>query len=236
MNVAIELLSEGGFKLAGTDFANLVLYEKYTLPVQGGEYLILAGGSIAYWDAYAIVPEDGSVIRFYRADFHVVEQGGKARVAEEHIGKTIECYSFGPVIPADIRKGLELFTPDGIQTLNTARRFLRLKGVHADPRNYMLDFQVGSSSYPSMDTGFGSGRYAWSTGNSRYFYRRTQFSSGFTDEYEAVLAVRVNDLGIYSNQALQFGATKRTNGWGGYGNHVPQTGPISILVANVSGL
>lgn len=235
MNAGIDVFSDSGFKVAGSDYANLVLYGKYTLTVQGGEYIIFSTGEKYYWDAYAVVPVDGSVVRFFRANFEVVEQGGLARVPRDRVGQQITCYTFGPVIPSATSFGLEVWDENGKQTFNTARKFLKLKGFFYDPSNYMLDFQVGNARYPSVNTGLGAGTHAWSTGNSRYFYRQTQFAEGFTDQFESVLGVRVNDSGIYSNLAMQFGGTNRVNGFVGYGNHVPQTGPITVLVADVAG-
>lgn len=237
MNTGFEVFNERGFKIIGSDYANLVYYGKLMLTVQAGAMI-----SGIPWDAYATLPPNDSTLRFYRASFPCVEQAGLVRAPKGFIGAQIECYMFGPVKPAATSYGLELYTPDGALTFNTARPFLRLLGVHVDPRNAMLDFQVGNGSYPPQDTGLRGQKLAWTVGNARYFYRRTQFTgnskypNGFTDEFEAILAVSVADSGEYRNMAIQYGPTRRTSGWVGYGSHVPPTGPIRILVADVAGL
>lgn len=234
----VGVYNEAGFQIASTEHVNLVLYNKYLLPIVGG---VVAPGFPGFYDAYALLPpDDGGTIRFYKARGQTVEQGDKVRINPVYVGETIECYSFGPLIPDNAKYGLELYDDQGNRTFGTARPFLRLRAVHVDPRNYMLDFQTGNASYPPEDLGIGPGNYAWTTGNSRYFYRMTQFvgdgGAPFTDEWESILAVGVNVNGVYNNLALQFGGVRRTSGYNGYGNHVPQTGPITILVADVEGL
>ncbi|MFJ3153755.1 hypothetical protein ACIPIX_06385 [Pseudomonas protegens] len=235
MNVGFESFNQKGFKIIGTDYANLVHYGTKTLTVFGGQYLVTAAGQRIYWDAYAAIPDDGSVIRFYRADFPVVEQGGVVRAPTGNIGGSIICYSFGPVVKSNAGEGVEVYGSTGDLTFNTAKPFLKLVGVYADGRASLLGFKYGFS-YPAQATGLKAPKVAWSVGNARYIYLQQQFSNGSTDSFEYILGCRVDDAGVYSNYAMQYGATIRRSGWNGTYDHVPPTGAIRILVADVSGL
>ncbi|MGY2237446.1 hypothetical protein ACW9ID_20725 [Pseudomonas gingeri] len=239
MNAGFEGFNENGFKIFGSDYANLVHYGTTTLTVGGGQYNVIAN-TVVYWDAYAVIPNDGSFVRFYRADFPVVEQGGVVRAPTTNIGGTIVCYSFGPALSssAGSNEGLEVYDSAGNLTFNTTRPFLKLVGVGLDPSASLLGFKYGYS-YPARAMGLMAPKVAWSVGNPRYIYLQQQFirgSSRFTDAFEYILGCRVDDNGVYSNYAMQYGPTRRMSGWVGTTDHVPATGAIRVLVADVSGL
>lgn len=235
MSIGIEAFNEKGFKIFGTDYANLVHYGKTVLTVVGGSYIIIAK-TVVYWDAYAAVPNDGSTVRFYRAAFPVVEQGGLVRAPVANIGQTIECYSFGPVQPlAKSKQGIELYSANETVTFNSALPFLKLVGMHQDPRAGLLGIS-NAYSYPEQYTGLTAPKVAWSVGSPRYICRKQMFSNGRTDTFEYILACRVEDNGRYTNYATQYGPTSPQSGWLGNSDHVPPTGNIRILVADVSGL
>ena len=48
MSIGIEAFNEKGFKIFGTDYANLVHYGKTVLTVVGGSYIIIAK-TVVYW-------------------------------------------------------------------------------------------------------------------------------------------------------------------------------------------
>ncbi|WP_148046843.1 hypothetical protein [Pseudomonas poae] len=235
MSVGIEAFNEKGFKIFGTDYANLVHYGTTTLTVVGGTYSIIAN-TVVYWDAYAAVPNDGSTVRFYRANFPVVEQGGLVRAPIPNIGQKIECYSFGPVKPSSkSSQGIEVYAPDGTVTFNSGLPFLKLVGMHQDSRASLLGIS-GPYSYAEQYTDLTATKVAWSVGSPRYICRQQMFSNGRTDTFEYILACRMEDNGRYTNYATQYGPTYSKSGWVGNANHVPPTGNIRILVADVSGL
>lgn len=233
--IGFEAFNEQGFKIIGSDYANLVFYGRTDVQVVGGQSQRSSTGQIHYWDAYAYAPNDGATLRFYRAQFPVVEQGGLIRAPTGNIGGVVECYAFGPPLPAQANSGLEVYHPDGRLMFNTARPFLKLAGVHADHNAGLLSFKHGYS-YPAAWTGITAGKIAWAVAAPRYIYVKQQFggSRKFTDEFEYIVACRVADNGYYHNYACQFGATNRINGWVGTYDHVPGTGPIKVLCADVS--
>lgn len=235
MSVGIEAFNEKEFKIFGTDYTNLVHYSTTKLKVVGGSSIIIAD-TLIYRDAYAAVPNDQATVRFYRADFPVVEQGGLVRAPVANIGGTIECYSFGPVKTLEKSVlGIQVFAPDGTITFNTAGPFLKLVGMHQDSRAYLLGIS-DAYSYPEQSTELVAPKVAWSVGNPRYIYRKQMFNNGKTDTFEYILACRIEDSGRYTNYATQYGPTVRQSGWVGNADHVPPTGDIRILVADVSGL
>lgn len=221
-----EVYNNAGYKIAGSDFANLVFYGKVTFT--------------ATYPASAAPTMEGAVLRFYAVQdgTPLVEQGGRLWVGID--SAVVTCYFFGPVKPAAAHEGLEIYRADGALMFNTARPFLKLAGVIVDPRDSVLGFKYGSS-YPALATGVVAPKIAWSVASPRYFYVRQQFSgnynypNGFTDLYEYILGAHVSADGVLTTGTISY-SHHRYSGWVGTATHVPPTGAVRILVADVSGL
>lgn len=232
-----EVFNESGFKIGGTDFVNLVLYGKTILITQqfnvlgpgfGGEQFI---GGVA-------VPNNGSVIRFYRSlnNDHFLEQNGM--LFSENVGSRFECYSFGPAVVSGGNDGLEFFREvDGVCTFSATQPFLKLIGVFIDPTN--VDVPSNGGRYPyTVATPFaeGSRRFACQFSNAHYFYQLVRpVGQSFNSSYNYVRMARLSD-GVFS--CCYVNKYMWTHGWShSRVREVPnRSAPQRMLIADVTGL
>lgn len=239
MTVGFEVFNEDGYKIAGNDLANLCFYGK-------GRINVPAGG-------VAVPMAPGGIFNFYKSSAPIVIRGGVIQLVNMQapagswsyysVAGWLEYWSFGPVSPSGdgATRGLEIYNNDGVMTFNTARPFLKLMGS--------VDIW-GDSSYNAGRTTVYSpfsqeipyrGNTAFAVGNTRVYWTSTQFinpQSGnlFTDTRRGVRGIHIDANGNFSSSVLATG-TQRYSGRQGNYNYSPNGGtPITMLVADVSGL
>lgn len=232
-----EVFNDAGFKIAGSDFPNLVFYGKHELvttnwningPGFGGEDFI---GS-------APIPADGAVIRFYRplSGHHLVEQDG--RIFSEAAGARFECYSFGPVVADPSIRGLELYSSSGVLTFNTSRPFLKLAGVFIDPTQVSVPDIPAPYPY-TVSTPFSEGgrKLAFQFSNAHYFYRLVRPSGRpYNVSYNTVRVAQIGSDGVFHCRYIN--KYQWTHGFAhSRVREIPnKEAPQRVLVADVTGL
>lgn len=242
MTVGFEVFNKDGYKIAGNDLANLCFYGK-------GRINVPAGG-------VAVPMAPGGTFNFYRSSHPLVVRSGRIDLVTMgawngswwHSGGAsvagwVEYWSFGPVSPSndETTRGLEIYNSDGIMTFNTARPFLKLLGgadIWGDSSQNAgrtTIYKPFSQSIPYR------GNIAFAVGNTRVYWTSTQFinpQSGnlFTDTRRGVRGIHIDANGNFNSSVLDTG-TQRYSGRQGNYNYSPNGGtPITMLVADVSGL
>lgn len=241
MTAGFEVFNSDGYKIAGNDFANLCFYGKGRINVPSG------GASIPM--------AAGGTFNFYRSSHPVVITAGRLRLVSlgswngswwwnggGSVSGWIEYWSFGPVSPPldQSARGLEIYSDDGDLTFNTARPFLKLRGsVDISGDSYQM---AGSTRiYKPFTASLGHrGDLAFAIGNTRVYWTSTQLidRSGriFTDTERGVRGMHINNSGVFSSSVLATGRN-RYNGRQGNFNYSPNgSAPMTMLVADVSGL
>lgn len=240
MTVGFEVFNKDGYKIAGNDLANLCFYGK-------GRINVPAGGA-------AVPMAPGGIFNFYKSSHPMIIIGGVIRLvnmnapsgsnANYSIAGWVEYWSFGPVSrpDGDTSLGLEIYNESGMMTFNTARPFLKLVGsldVYRDNSRWvtkrLIAYEPFSEEIPTK------GNHAFAIGNTRVYWTSTQFinpQSGrlFTDTWRSVRAIHIDANGNFSSSVL-LTAQQRLSGSQGNYNYSPNgSTPITMLIADVSGL
>lgn len=234
-----EVFGLNGFKMGGTDFANLVLYGKTVLTT--GAFSVLGPGfdGSQYIGAVA-VPKDGSVLRFYRpvsGDSHFLEQDGK--LFSVNPGSQFECYSFGPAVVSGGNEGIEFYREsDQALTFSATKPFLKLAGVFVDPTQHGVPEDPAAYPY-SVSTVFREGgrKFAYQFSNAHYHYRLVRPAGrSYNVSYNSVRMAFMTSAGQFHSRYVS--RYMWTHPWA----HarvweVPnRSAPQRMLIADVTGL
>ncbi|MGP3789761.1 hypothetical protein [Pseudomonas sp. B392_1p] len=225
----IEAYNEAGYKIFGIDFANLCFYGKGRLAADyhGVPVPMAAGGSF----------------NFYRSSGPMYEREGRIHVNSAPGAGWLEYWSFGPVSPAPFTGGVEVYSPDGELTFNTARPLLRVRGrVDIMEDNYIVTTKQGMRAYMPFDvqTEF-SGEVAFAIGNTRVYVTSQQFvnpqtGARFTDQYRGIRAMHMEGGGLWRSAQINTSVHRFSGGQGNYNYSPNGEAPLTMLVADVSGL
>lgn len=242
MTAGFEVFNIDGYKIAGNDLANLCFYGK-------GRINIPSGGA-------AIPMAKGGSFNFYRSSHPLVVRNGRIDLVKHDtsygqwlygggnsVAGWLEYWSFGPVSPPEggATHGLEMYSPEGEITFNTARPFLKLLGS-AEIQRDSLVWQGRIAIYTPFSEAISyRGNIAFAVGNTRVYWTSTQFinpQSGrlFTDTWRSIRGMHINQYGNFDSTALLTGRN-RYDGRQGNFNYSPNgSAPITMLIADVSGL
>lgn len=226
--IGFEAFNEQGFKVAGSDYPNLVFYGKGTLHLSA--YSILGSGFEGVHNiGYASLPNDGATLRFYRSAIPVVENRGALWGSAP--GYAVDYYSFGPVRTSS-GQGLEVVGEDGKLKFSTSTPFLNLAGV-------FIDGNGPSQSGYSMQTSFNQlGRtYAATLANGHCFFQLVRpLGRPYNASYEYQRMACLSPAGVYSSAMV--GTLFWTHPWAKERiQKYPNGGlPQRMLVADVTGL
>ncbi|WP_417480470.1 hypothetical protein [Maricaulis maris] len=234
-----EIYNDAGYKIAGNDYPNLVLYGKGQLTTT--DFNINGPGFDGRsYIGSAVVPDDGGTVRFYRSisGHHMVEQGG--RIFSESRGALFEYYSFGPVVADESSGGFELYREDGQLMFCTSRPFLRLAGVYVDTRKPDNPEVMNQSGYAfTAKTAFAQGtrKFAFQFSNAHLQYRLYRFADRpYSVSYEYVRAAALMADGTfkcrYLNRYNWTHSIERRRVWEVANGDAPQR----MLIADVTGL
>lgn len=232
-----EVFNDQGFKIAGSDFPNLVLYSKVTLTTTKWN-VAGPGFDLPSHIGSAVIPNDGATLRFYRSinSGYLVEQGG--RIFSGQAGDMFECYSFGPVVADPAPGGVEIYAPDGRLTFSTSRPFLRLAGVFVDPTPTFVPDLPGIYPY-SVQTAFAEGerQFAYQFSNAHYHYRLVRPSGrSYNASYNSVRVAQLTPGGLF--MCMYVNKYLWTHSWApARVREVPnKSAPQRLLIADVTGL
>lgn len=242
MTVGFEVFNDQGYKIAGSDLPNLCFYGK-------GRIDVPAGG--------APIPQvPGGVMNFYRSQYPLAEINGRIYLSNAVSGTQVsinglpgwvEYWSFGPVSPPDVptNHGLEIYSPEGVLTFNTARPFLKLLGrTEVTIDNYkVLHTGTGWREYRPVgaDIPFSGGGLAFAIGNTRVYWTSTQVYDPqrgitFTDVWRYVRTMHIDSSGRFAS-GLRATSQIKYGGFTGNFNYSPNgAAAMTLLVADVSGL
>jgi hypothetical protein len=240
MTVGFEVFNNDGYKIAGSDLANLCFYGK-------GRINVPAGGA-------AVPMAPGGIFNFYKSSAPMVVRGGAIQLvsmnapngslADYSVAGWVEYWSFGPVSPSSdgATLGFEIYNDNGMMTFSTARPFLKLIGnidVHKDNYSWyskrLITYLPFSQQIPEK------GDFAFAIGNTRVYWTSTQFINPqkgylFTDTWRGVRGMHIDANGNFSSSVL-LTAMRRFDGSQGNFNYSPNgSAPITMLIADVSGL
>lgn len=241
MTVGFEVFNDQGYKIAGSDLPNLCFYGK-------GRIDVPAGG--------APIPQvPGGVMNFYRSTLPMAVIGGRIFLSGAN-GNTadsqgqagqVEYWSFGPVSPPATsgRYGLEIYSPEGVLTFNTARPFLQLLGrvsVTDDAFEY-LNSKTGWRRYQTMvrTLPFSGSSLAFAIGNTRVYWTSQQFIDPqrgriFTDTWRHMRTMHIDTLGRFASGLLWTGGVRYSGSQGNFNYSPNGAAPLTMLVADVSEL
>lgn len=236
MTVGFEVFNDQGYKIAGNDLPNLCFYGKgrVNVPREGLPRPMAPGG----------------VMNFYRSQYPLIEIGGRlflsAGSGTQGSAGWVDYWSFGPVSPPDIvtSYGLEIYAEDGTLTFNTARPFLKLLGRAAITRDhYEVITKQGWRSYLDFTEplGFQGGSLAFAIGNTRVYWTSQQFVDPqrgrvFTDAYRFVRGMHIDTAGRFASATLNTAVTRYSGSTGNFNYSPNGAAPLTMLVADVSGL
>ncbi|WQN26148.1 hypothetical protein ULE26_12870 [Stutzerimonas stutzeri] len=232
-----EFFTDDGYKIAGSDFANLCLYGKGTIHCPTG--------------GVAVPMAPGGTVNFYRSQYPLLEIAGKLRMASPGqwngswwygggpIAGWVEYWSFGPPTLAAAPDGLEMYEESGALKFSSARPFLRVLGR----------VEVAGDSYQSADgtriykplsaaTGF-SGVNAFALGSTRAYWTSAQITDGgswWTDTWRHVRGMHLAADGSFFSSTIQTGQQRFAGGTGNFNRSPNGAAPMTLLVADVSGL
>lgn len=177
MAYGFELFNEAGYQIGGSDFANLVFYQKTRLVTTAYSFSGLPSDQPHLVIGSAVIPYDSSTMRVFRSvsGHRCTEQGG--RIYSDTIGAVFDCYSFGPVIDDGTRIGMQVFDEQGQLTFNAERPYLKLVGVFTDPTPVVVPSREegGDLSTPyTVQTPYAENgkEYATLLGNAHFYYYR----------------------------------------------------------------
>lgn len=234
MTVGFEVFNDQGYKIAGNDLPNLCFYGKgrVNVPREGLPRPMAPGG----------------VMNFYRSQYPLIEIAGRlylsASSGTQGSAGWVDYWSFGPVSPPDTvtSYGLEIYAEDGTLTFNTARPFLRLLGRAAITRDhYVVVTQQGWRSYLDFTEplGFQGAALAFAIGNTRVYWTSQQFVGGgrvFTDTYRFVRGMHIDSSGRFAAATMNTGVARYSGSQGNFNYSPNGAAPLTMLVADVSGL
>lgn len=231
MTIGFEIYNDSGFQIAGSDFANLCFYGKgvISVPTTGAAIPMAPGGTFNFYrSSHPIVILAGRIYTVASGVYIGIETAG-----------TVEYWSFGPVSPAAVNVGIEIYNAYGGLTFNTARSFLKVKG-RVDVYTDSSQPQGRTVVYTPFNTDSGlRGDMAYTIGNARVYWTSTQLAQGssfFTDTRRYLRAMRLRNDGICEFVSLQTGF-RRFSGRTGNFNYSPNgAAPMTMMVADVSGL
>lgn len=223
-----EAFNQNGFKIAGSDYPNLVFYGKGKLTLSA--YNMYGNGfDGAGYIGYAALPTDGATLRFYRSPVPVVERQGA--LWGQTPGHEVEYFAFGPV-RASGSMGLDVFGPDEKLKFSTSSPFLQLAGV-------FIDGSGPSRSSYGLQTGFSApGRiYAATLGNGHCLFHLVRPAGRpYNVSYEFQRMACLDANGVYSSALV--GTLFWTHPWEPRRIEVYPNGgsPQRLLVADVTDL
>jgi len=232
-----DFLTDDGYTLIGSDFANLCFYGKGTVQCPAG--------------GIAVPMAPGGVVNFYRSQYPLIEIAGKLKMASPGqykdgwwsgggpIAGWIEYWSFGPPDALPAANGLELCDESGALKFSTARPFLRVLGrVEVAGDSYQSAGGTHVYKPLSAPTSY-TGAEAFALGSARAYWTSAQLTDGgsfWTDTWRHVRGMHLAADGSFYSSVIQTGQTRYAGGTGNF-NRSPNGGvPMSLLVADVSGL
>ena len=227
--MTIEAYSEAGYKIFGTDFANLCFYGK--------------GRVAADYNGVPAPMAPGGTFNFYRSSGPMYERAGFIHVSSAPGKGWIEYWSFGPVSPAPFTGGLEVYGPDGELKFNTARPLLKMLGrVDIWEDKYWVATKQGMRSYLAFDIQTEHrGDIAFAIGNTRVYVTSQQFvnpqrGTWFTDQYRSVRRMHLDQAGLWRSDVANTSVHRFSGGQGNYNYSPNGAAALTMLVADVSGL
>ncbi|AZC16677.1 hypothetical protein [Pseudomonas sp. CMR5c] len=223
-----EVFNQDGFKIAGSDYPNLVFYQKGTLYLSQYNMLGNGFGGVQYIGVAAL-PDDGATLRFYRSPVPIVENRG-AIWGSSH-GHTVEYFSFGPARSLSTQ-GLEVIDDNKDIRFSTSSPCLALAGVFIDGTG------PNQSSY-AIQTEFNKAgrKYAATLANGHCFYQLVRpLGRPYNASYEYQRMACLSQNGVYSSAMV--GTLFWTHPWAkGRIEKYPNGGlPQRMLVADVTDL
>ncbi|MCF5233097.1 MULTISPECIES: hypothetical protein [unclassified Pseudomonas] len=230
-----EVFNQAGFKIAGSDYPNLVLYGKTTLVTQNFNVNGPGFNFVSYVGS-AVVPDDKSTLRFYRspAGHKLVEQGG--RIFSDVVGASFECYSFGPALPDSASSGLEIRDQAGGVKFSTGQPFLKLVGVYVDTHPAVATEDLPPPYQYQTAYVEGARKLAFQFSNAHYYYRLVRTNTGKSASYNSVRIASVTSSGLYQCKFMT--KYQWTQSWPNSRVwQIPNRGaPQRMLIADVTGL
>jgi len=223
-----EAFNAQGYKVAGSDYPNLVFYGKGTLSLVA--YNIFgAGFDGAQYIGWAALPDDGATLRFYRSPVPVVENRGALWGAAS--GNTVEYFAFGPARVAG-SGGLEVYGSDQVLKFSTATQFLPLAGLFVDSTSPQM------TAY-TLQTPFNrAGRiYAATLANGHCHFQLVRpLGRPYNVSYESQRMACLDSTGVYKSQMV--GSLYWTHPWEERRIDMYPNGASAqrMLVADVTGL
>lgn len=242
MAYGFELFNNTGYKVGGSDYANLVFYQKTRITTTAYSFSGLSGSFPQLVIGSAPVPFVGT-LRVYRSisGHRCMEQNG--RIFSDTIGAVFDCYSFGPVFDNGSNVGIQVFDALGQLTFNAESPYLKLVGVFTDPTPVQVPIaQNGvTNGLPyTVQTPYveGNKQYAYMLGNSHFYYFR-KIQGGTTQVIDQVMA-RIAQLRpdgvfdtIFSNQWIW----ENPKADEVFINEIAnKTAPMRLMVVDVTGL
>jgi len=231
-----EVFNSAGYKIAGSDYPNLVFYGKGTLVTQNFN-INGPGFNFAMYQGSAGVPDDGSTLRFYRSlgGHRMVEQG--KRIFSDIVGASFEYYSFGPVLPDAGKSGLEVFSDKGVLKFSTVKPFLKLLGVFVDPHPTIVGMDPPSAYQYQTEFVEGARKLAFQFSNAHYHYRLVRvLNRNSNNSYNSVAIACLSATGVFTCKFMSkynwSHPWAKSRVW-----EIPNaTAPQRMLVADVTGL
>lgn len=242
MTVGFEAFNGDGFKIAGSDFANLCFYGKGTLQ-------IATTGQTGLIDK-PYVP--GATVYFYRSPRPLGYLNGKLQVdvfddysGYYYPGYVVEYWGFGPPQPlSGVRDGIEIYNEAGGLTFNNARPFLKPLGLVQVARDVYRTLGRNNQRYYddfTEQTSYANANLAFMPLDTRIYWTAGQFinpQSGatFTDVRRYLRLMTINTNGLASFSCVQTNYI-RYGGLTGNFNYCPNANvPIGMLIATMEGL
>ena len=230
-----EVFNNAGYKIVGSDYANLCFYGK-------GSVQSLQNGGVPLPN----VP--GAVMYFFRSPRPMVVWNGAIHVQNFDLYAgvyltpyPVEYWAFGPPTIAGGTSGFELYGDDGKLKFSTSRPFLKLLSLQSVQQDAM--HWIGRQAfYDDFSVQLPvSGDIAFAPGNQRVYWTSRQGinpqSGNTTTDVRRFLRMSTlsrSGVAAFSTIQTQF---NQFSGLQGNFNYSPNGGaPMTFLVADVSGL
>lgn len=241
MSFGFRVLTPNGKITAGSDLANLFFAGKSMLNIAEGGTLEPA------------VPE-GSLI-FYKSSLPLVKVGNMLYLAslgqwngnwwygQGAVSGTVQYFVFSPPAPVNPEVfGINVFDEFGNPTFNNAAKALKVVSVinrHEDSYQLAQTLRVYRPFTANVGLAGYSGDLAFSMGGTRVYWTSIQLASGgvfFTDTYRSVRGMFLDSNNTFSTSTIRTGF-RRYGGSTGNFNYSPNGSmPVSMVVADVTGL